>query len=113
NPNDLLMHKELGWIFLHKIGGYMDEANMYYKKRLALEWTNVLGPPPVPDVRNRDRRKLSDKYVEWIRPVAEAPDTLDEVIAREPSVRVLVDRIKAEAGYEPDWKIAQNYVALR
>jgi hypothetical protein len=26
NPNDLLIHKELGWMFLHKIGGYMDEA---------------------------------------------------------------------------------------
>ncbi len=113
NPNDLLMHKELGWLFLHKIGGYMDEANMYYKKRLALEWTNILGPPPTPDYRNRDREQLSDKYVAWIRPIAESPDTLDQVIAREPSVRVLVDRLKAETGFEPDWKVAQNYTTLR
>lgn len=113
NPNDLLMHKELGWLFLHKIGGYMDEANMYYKKRLALEWTNILGPPPTPDYRNRDREKLSDKYVAWIRPIAESPDTLDQVIVREPSVRTLVDRLKSETGFDPDWKVAQNYITLR
>src|SRR5262245_11501770 len=32
NPSDLLLHKELGWIFLHKVQGYMDDANGYYKR---------------------------------------------------------------------------------
>src|SRR5439155_3299714 len=35
NPNDMLIHKELAWIFMHKIGGYMDDANLYYKRQLA------------------------------------------------------------------------------
>ena len=26
NPNDMVLHKELAWIFLHKIGGYTDDA---------------------------------------------------------------------------------------
>ena len=29
NPNDLLLHKELAWIFMHKIGGITDDANQY------------------------------------------------------------------------------------
>ncbi len=45
NPKDLLLHKEISWIFLHKIQGFMDDANLYYKRQLAEEWTIVLGPP--------------------------------------------------------------------
>lgn len=113
NPNDLLIHKELGWIFLHKIGGYMDEANMYYKKQLALEWSFLLGPPPAPDPKNRSRTALSDKYIEWFRPVAEAPDTLDGVIAREPSVETLLQRLQAELNWGADGRVVQNYSAIR
>lgn len=29
NPNDMLLHKELAWIFLHKIVGITDDANQY------------------------------------------------------------------------------------
>jgi hypothetical protein len=112
NPNDMLLHKELGWIFLHKIGGYMDEANMYFKKQLALEWTQVLGPPPRPDPKNRNRDALKEKYVEWIRPIAESPDSLDQVIAKEPDVLMLVRRLRTETQYDPDYKIGINYVFL-
>ncbi len=56
NPNDLLLHKELAWIFIHKIGGYTDDVNPYYKVRLAMEWTAVVGPPPMipPEKRSRN-----------------------------------------------------------
>ena len=47
NPNDMHMHKELGWIFLHKIGGYTDDSNQYYKRQFAYEWHSVMGAPPV------------------------------------------------------------------
>lgn len=112
NPNDMLLHKELGWIFLHKIGGYMDEANMYFKKQLALEWTIVLGPPPRPDPKNRNRDALKEKYVEWIRPIAESPDSLDQVIEKEPSVLTLVQRLQKDMNYAPDQRVATNYVYL-
>ncbi|TVS07452.1 MAG: hypothetical protein EA423_04180 [Phycisphaerales bacterium] len=46
NNSDLLIHKELGWIFLHKISGVTDDANQFYKRELAAEWTEVLGEPP-------------------------------------------------------------------
>lgn len=46
NPTAMPIFRELGWIFLHKIGGYTDEANQYYKRALAAEWTEILGEPP-------------------------------------------------------------------
>ncbi|MBI1373975.1 MAG: hypothetical protein GC159_14730 [Phycisphaera sp.] len=45
NPNNVLLYKELGWIFLHKIGQFSDEMHWYYKKQLAMEWQEVLGTP--------------------------------------------------------------------
>src|SRR5262249_44510148 len=34
NPNDLTLHRELAWIYLHKIQGFMDDANPYYKRQV-------------------------------------------------------------------------------
>jgi hypothetical protein len=89
NPNDLKVHKELGWIFLHKIAGYTDDANIDYKRRLATEWTEVLGVPPTVTLRDT-RDQAIQKYVEWLRPINEAPNSLDELIASDPKVAELV-----------------------
>ena len=43
NPGDPILYKELGWIYQHKIGNMMDDANQYYKNRLALEMMEVFG----------------------------------------------------------------------
>jgi hypothetical protein len=43
NPNDPILYKELGWIFQHKIGNVLDDANLYYKNQLAIEMSQVLG----------------------------------------------------------------------
>ncbi|HRU00833.1 MAG TPA: hypothetical protein P5239_03950, partial [Victivallales bacterium] len=37
NPGDPILYKELGWIYQHKLGNIMDDANIYYKNQLALE----------------------------------------------------------------------------
>ena len=97
NPNDMLLHKELSWIFSHKVGGYTDDANGYYKRRLAAEWTVVLGPPPKNGPKMRDRIYAIDAYANWLQPLADAPGTLEEVYAKTPSAKVLVDRLAAEA----------------
>ena len=31
NPEDPVLYKDLAWIFQHKMGNYMDDANQYYK----------------------------------------------------------------------------------
>jgi hypothetical protein len=46
NPNDPVLYKELGWIFQHKIGNVLDDANLYYKNQLAIEMSQVMGYDP-------------------------------------------------------------------
>lgn len=97
NPNDALLHKELAWIFNHKIQGYADDANQYYKRRVAEEWTYALGRPP-PREATTEQTKAS--YVYWLSRMVEAPNTLEEAIKKEPKVATLVQRLKDEAGLD-------------
>ncbi len=43
NPNEILMYRELSWLFQHKIGDNLDDANMLYKQRWANEMAEVFG----------------------------------------------------------------------
>ncbi|MGA2244285.1 MAG: hypothetical protein ABSH48_04720 [Verrucomicrobiota bacterium] len=43
NPNSILIYRELGWFFQHKMGQDLDDANMYYKQQWANEMTNFFG----------------------------------------------------------------------
>ena len=45
NPNNLLLYKELAWIYLHKIGQYSDDTHWAYKRQLAAQWQQILGAP--------------------------------------------------------------------
>jgi hypothetical protein len=102
NPNEPLLHKELAWIFFHKIQGFADDANQYYKRQLAREWTIVMGPPPLVDAPTAEERIQYRLGV--LQQIINAPDTLEQVIKKEPKVAELVDRIKSETdlklGYE-------------
>lgn len=98
NPNDMLLHKELAWIFLHKIGGITDDANRFYKMKLAEEWTTVLGQPPARDFKDRSREHAIKQTVAFLRPIADAPRDLSDLISATPLVRTLLDRILAEVG---------------
>ena len=44
NPNSLLIYRELGWFFQHKMGQNLDDANMYYKSQWAGEMKIFFGP---------------------------------------------------------------------
>ncbi len=71
NPSDPNLYKELGWIYQHKIGNIMDDANMYYKQQMALEYMKVFGGPepdfdsllaaPADDGEFKKRFPASDK----------------------------------------------------
>ncbi len=43
NPEDPSLYKELSWIFQHKLGDVLDDANLYYKNQIALAMTGILG----------------------------------------------------------------------
>lgn len=109
NPNDMLMHKELAWIFQHKVGGYTDDANPYYKRKLAEEWTIVLGPPPPPDSKDRDRAHAIEKFAGWLGAIAGAPDTLGELEKQEPAVAELVRRLRDDVGEKLDQLLLRRY----
>ena len=84
NPSDVLLHKELAWIFLHKIQGYTDDANRYYKKELAREWTFVVGPPPRPRLGEEwTFEQAQQAYMRNLEFIRGMPDTLEELYARE------------------------------
>ena len=37
NPEDPVLYKDLAWIFQHKLGNVLDDANLLYKNRLAIQ----------------------------------------------------------------------------
>ena len=57
NPTDPELYKELSWIYLHKLGQDMDDANRHYKLQFAKLMTAAAGPAPVDwDALNRAPR---------------------------------------------------------
>src|SRR5690349_8970918 len=44
NPNEILIYRELGWFFQHKMGANLDDANIYYKSLWAKEMEPFFGP---------------------------------------------------------------------
>ncbi len=95
NPNDLLLHKELAWIYLHKIHGYTDDSNNYYKRKVAEEWTAVLGEPPK-NLSLASREKATDAYVAWLETISKAPDSLRKLTESDATVAELVKRLQSE-----------------
>jgi hypothetical protein len=102
NPKDLLLHKELAWIYLHKIGGFTDDANPFYKRMIAREWTVVMGPPPKPDASDRSRDKAIEKFAAWVQQYADAATTMGELAERSPAAAQLAERLKAEIAADLD-----------
>jgi hypothetical protein len=104
NPSDMLMHRELGWIFLHKIGGYTDDANQHYKRELAYEWHNIMGPKPEIPPDKRDRESVVEIYAQWVQDVVDAPDSRPALRALDPTAADLIQAYEAvmeePAGYD-------------
>ncbi len=104
NPSDMLMHRELGWIFLHKIGGFTDDANQHYKRELAFEWHNVMGPKPTIPADRRDRASVIDIYAAWIQNIVDAPDSRAALRQRSPVAADILDAFERDlaepVGYE-------------
>jgi len=112
NPNDMLLHKELAWIYLHKIGGYTDDANPYYKQQLAKEWTVILGPPPARGPEDRQKARIVQKYVDRLVVIRDAPDSRDELSAKVPKVVDLTEAL-LKAGVKTDMELLQRYEMWR
>ncbi len=86
NPEDPVLYKELAWIFQHKLGNIMDDANLYYKNQLAVQMMSIVGSSP-----------------DW-KAMAAAPANAKEFMKRYPEDGPFWQTARA-AGYE-------NYEAL-
>jgi len=113
NPKSIGLYKDLGWIFLFKIGGYLDDMHWVYKRQLATQMQDLLGAPP---------QGTTAEALAAFRPVAEAP--LDrnpdrqgrQLIQPEKRAELLKDpRVKAcadllaEAGVAPTQDLLAAY----
>ncbi|MGB2986219.1 MAG: hypothetical protein WBE26_10080 [Phycisphaerae bacterium] len=93
NPRSVTLYKELAWIYWHKIGDFMDDEHLNYKRALAVEMERALGAPPT---------ALTDEaYSNWFRKIVDAPRDLDELLRTDADVARLVARLR-EVRLEPD-----------
>jgi hypothetical protein len=89
NPKSVTLYKELAWIYWHKIGDFLDDEHMNYKRALAVEMERVLGAPPV---------TLTDReYFDWFRKIVDAPRDLDEFLDSDPEAARLASRLDGVA----------------
>ena len=109
NPNSMHMHKELAWIFLHKIAGYTDDANQYYKKQFAYEWQNILGRKPIIDPEHRDRPSVIQQYVDWIQPIVDAPETRSGLAKANPKAEEIAQAYEKSLGEKLGTRFLERY----
>jgi len=97
NPKSMLLYRELGRIFQHKIGSFSDDAHKYYKLQLALAMQPLLGP-------------ADDPYFDAL---ANAPADWRQIM-QDPNVAQLVSALKtADKAFEKDDDFVNNYLSLR
>ncbi len=67
NPQSVHLHKELAYMFQHKVGQFSDDMHWYYKQEWAWEWHRLLGPPigTTQDVLDRFR-PVAEAYDKWV-----------------------------------------------
>ncbi len=110
NPRNMLIHKELGWIYLHKIAGYTDDANQYYKRKVAEEWTIIMGEPPRPEPDQRSRDAMIDLYAEtWLRPIIDAPESMSALRERNPKAAELASVYERQIGEPVGYEFLRRY----
>ena len=109
NPNDMHMHKELAWIFLHKVAGYTDDANQYYKRQFAYEWHNILGRKPMIDPEHRDRASVVKLYADRIQEIVDAPATRLGLSEEHPEAEKIAKAYEAELGEELGVRFLERY----
>ncbi len=66
NPSDPVLYKELGWIYQHKLGNVMDDAQLYYKYEMAKTYMKPFGGPdadwPALAAAPRDERSFKKAF---------------------------------------------------
>jgi hypothetical protein len=93
NPNAPKLYEELGWILMDKVGGDRDREHWFLKQRLVSDMQEVLG--------DKNYGRTGIEVVQAFETVANAPDTLEELVASHPDVQPVLDLID-QFGAMPD-----------
>jgi hypothetical protein len=97
NPKSILLYRELGRIFQHKIGGFTDDDQKYYKLQLALAMQPLLGPAD-----NAYFEALAKAPTEW------------SAVASDPNFEPIISRLKAaDKNFLDESRFISNYLSLR
>jgi len=78
NPKAVGLYKELSWIYWHKIGDFLDDEHLNYKRALAVEFERVLGAQPI--------ALTAKEYFAWFRKIVDAPRDLDKLLKSDQEV---------------------------
>ena len=86
NPKALMLYKELSWTYWHKIGDFLDDEHLNYKRALATEMETVLGAPPV--------ALTTSEYLAWFQQIVDADRDLDHLLETDAEVAKLAFQLK-------------------
>ena len=70
NPKTINIYYELAWIYLHKMGDFMDDQHWAYKRNVAVDMERTLGQPPV-EIEGREA-------VDAMREIAQAAQDIQK-----------------------------------
>jgi len=97
NPKNIVLYRQLAFIFQHKIAGVTDDDNKYYKLQLAKAMQPLLGP-------------ADNKYFEAL---AKAPSSWRQ-IENDPNILPLITALKsADRTFDDSKNFVSNYLSLR
>jgi hypothetical protein len=85
NPNAPKLYEELGWILMDKVGGDRDREHWFLKQRLVSDMQEVLG--------DKNYGRTGIEVVQAFETVANAADTLEQLVAAHPDVQPVIDTI--------------------
>ena len=104
NPTAVGLYRELGWIYFHKFGKFMDDMHWYYRQQLAIQWHQLIGGVPP--------GATTQEVLDGFAMIVDAPDSIDLLIKDHPKTEMLLDRLRA-LGYGPDQSLLRQIGRVR
>lgn len=97
NPQETELYRELAWFYQHKIGSFLDDAQMYFKRYWAEEMVKALGPTGRPD------------YDELMHPQTDAAKARVKLLEEKLKLHPRVMK-EADDTYGPfDWRLPEAH----
>ncbi len=76
NPRSNWLYRQVAWIYFNKMGEWTDDMHRDYKRMWAYKMQQVLGP--------RIADATTERVLAAFKPIAEAPETVEQFIAADP-----------------------------